>query len=360
MAMSGGVDSSAAAVKLLQQGYNVIGVTMKLWDYENVKPEEIPEKGCCSLSAAQDAESVCRKFGIPFHYFDFSPKFRRNVINNFIHEYKEGKTPNPCIICNAKIKWEALLEKTAELGAHYMATGHYAGVRFNAQSGRYELFKSKDSAKDQSYALWGLTQESLSRTLFPLTDMSKPQVRQLAAENGIITAHKPESQEICFIPDNNYHRFLKENIKNLEKTVAGGPIKDLDGNILGKHKGYPFYTIGQRRGLGMGFGKPVYVVKIDALTNTVYIGDKKDLLAKGLKATGLNLIKYAKLEEPLAATVKIRYNDQGRSGTVIQKDEKNFEVIFDEPAEAVTPGQSVVFYVGDEVIGGGIISEKIN
>ncbi|GAB4181943.1 MAG: tRNA 2-thiouridine(34) synthase MnmA [Calditrichia bacterium] len=359
VAMSGGVDSSVAAILLQKNGYDVIGMTMKLWNFLEVGGNVNQESGCCSIDSFNDARNICVSHHIPYYLVNFSQQFHKDVIENFIREYLNGRTPNPCVLCNTKIKWETFLNKAAELGAHYMATGHYARVKFNENTGRYELHRGKDDNKDQSYALWGLKQESLARTLFPLGELTKPEVRQLADEYGLVTAKKPESQEICFVQDNNYGRFLKEQVDGLEQKVKDGPIITVDGKLVGRHKGYPFYTIGQRRGLGVSFSRPMYVVEIIPESNTIVIGDKEDLEVPGLIATGINLIKYDRITDLLRARIKIRYNDDGAMGTVRQTDDDTLEIMFDEPRRAVTPGQSVVFYGGDEVIGGGIIERKV-
>lgn len=359
VAMSGGVDSSVAALLLKEHGYEVIGMTMKLWNFLEVGGNINFESGCCSIDSFNDARNICVQFNIPYYLVNFSKQFHKEVIENFISEYLNGRTPNPCVICNTKIKWETFLERATKMGAYYMATGHYAKVRYNEETGRYELHKGIDDRKDQSYALWGLKQKSLARTIFPLGELTKKEVRKIAARYGLITAQKPESQEICFVPDNDYGRFLKEQIEGLEEKVKNGPLITVDGKMVGRHKGYPFYTIGQRKGLGVSLGRPMYVVDIIPESNTIIIGDKKDLNVKGLRAHKINLIKYEKLEQPLHALVKIRYNDRGAMGEVRQINDDEIEVIFDEPRRAVTPGQSVVFYLEDEVVGGGIIKEKI-
>jgi tRNA-specific 2-thiouridylase len=360
VAMSGGVDSSVAAILLKEQGYDVIGMTMKLWNFLEVGGNINHESGCCSIDSFNDARNICVKNDIPYYLVNFSRQFQKEVVQNFISEYLNGRTPNPCVLCNTKIKWETFLSKATELGAYYMATGHYARVRFNRQSGRYELLRGLDDRKDQSYALWGLKQESLARTIFPLGNLTKPEVRELAEKYHLVTAKKPESQEICFVTDNDYGRFLKEQVEGLEEKVTGGPLITVDGKMVGRHKGYPFYTIGQRRGLGVSLGQPMYVVDIIPESNTVVIGSKQDLEVKGLVANQINLIKYERLSEPIHARVKIRYNDLGAMATVTQISDDQIEVIFDEPRRAVTPGQSVVFYHDDEVIGGGIIQSKIH
>ncbi|RMG40643.1 MAG: tRNA 2-thiouridine(34) synthase MnmA, partial [Methanobacteriota archaeon] len=344
---------------LKEQGYDVIGMTMKLWNFLEVGGNVNHESGCCSLDSFNDARNICVNYDIPYYLVNFSRQFHKEVVQNFVSEYLNGRTPNPCVLCNTKIKWETFLGKATELGAYYMATGHYARVRFNEKTGRYELLRGLDDRKDQSYALWGLKQQSLARTIFPLGQLTKPEVRKLAEKYGLVTAKKPESQEICFVADNDYGRFLKDQVEDLEEKVSGGPLITVDGKMVGRHKGYPFYTIGQRRGLGVSFGEPMYVVDIIPESNTVVIGRKKDLEVPGLKASQINLIKYEKLNEPIRARVKIRYNDQGAMATVTQTGDDQIEVLFDEPRRAVTPGQSVVFYHDDEVIGGGIIQSKI-
>lgn len=355
VAMSGGVDSSVAALLLKEQGYNCIGITMKLWDYELVGGNVNHESGCCSLDSINDARQVCAKLGIPHYVLNFSREFHESVVDNFITEYLEGRTPNPCVLCNTKIKWQTLIERAQELGADYIATGHYARVKFNKQTQRYELWQGKYKEKDQSYALWGIKQASLAKTLFPLGELTKPEVRQLAERFGLKTATKKESMEICFVPDNNYRRFLTQVVDGLEEKVSGGELVTVDGQKVGEHKGYPFFTIGQRRGLGKGFGKPMYVIETDARNNRVIIGEEKYLYSNELIARSVNFVSIAGAGEGIKAQVKVRYKSPAAAATIYALDDDHVRVVFDEPQKAVTPGQSAVFYSGEMVLGGGII-----
>ena len=359
VAMSGGVDSSVAALLLQQQGYQVIGITMKLWDYEIVGGNINHESGCCSLDSINDARMVCAKLGIPHYVVNFSKEFHETVVENFISEYLKGHTPNPCVLCNTKIKWDLFIERALELGAEYIATGHYARIRYNQQTGRYELWRGVDHSKDQSYALWGIKQSALKRTIFPLGELKKSEVRRIAAEHGLRTANKSESQEICFVPDNDYRRLLKELRPAEIEKLKGGPLVTLNGKVVGQHNGYPFYTVGQRRGLGGGFAQPMYVVTTDPEKNKVVIGTKDQLLAKEFTVHSVNLISLPRMNEAVRAIIKIRYNDSGKPGTVYPEGENRLRVIFDEPQRAITPGQSMVFYRGDQVLGGGIIEKVI-
>ncbi len=354
VAMSGGVDSSVAAALLVEQGYDVIGITIKTYNYEDVGGNIGNESSCCSLDGINDARMVAAKLGFPHYVLDFSEQFKKAVIDNFIREYVAGRTPNPCVVCNRKIKWEELIQKSLSLGADYIATGHFAKIRYDEKSNRFILSKGNDPEKDQSYALWNLTQESLSRTLFPLAELTKPEVREVAKKFGLKTANKGESFEICFIPDDNYERFLKEQKPELEKQVDGGDIV-FDGKVVAKHRGFPFYTIGQRKGLGVAFGEPVYVTKINPDTNTIIIGRESDLMHRELIAKSVNLISVENLKNGLSVTAKVRYKDSGSPAFAKQIDSEIIQVIFEEPKRAITPGQSVVLYNGDDVVGGGVI-----
>jgi tRNA-specific 2-thiouridylase len=359
VAMSGGVDSSVAAMLLHHQGYHIIGVTMKLWDYEAVGGNINHESGCCSLESFNDARQICVNMGFPHYVMNFSRDFHAAVVEDFIDEYLSGRTPNPCIQCNIKIKWKTLLEKAEELGADYIATGHYARTVFNDMTHRYELLRAIDQTKDQSYALWGIRQYSLSKTIFPLGHLKKTEVRALARKHRLVTADKKESQEICFVPDNDYHRLLKQMDPDLQMRTGNGPLIDTDGNLIGYHDGYPFYTIGQRRGFGGGFKSPMYVVEIDAKTNTVTVGPEDALKTQRFTVNTINLICTEKINKPIRATIKIRYNDDGHAGTLIPLTADSLEIVFDAPQKSVTPGQSAVFFDEDRVIGGGIIAQSI-
>ncbi|MCX6150227.1 MAG: tRNA 2-thiouridine(34) synthase MnmA [Ignavibacteriales bacterium] len=357
VAMSGGVDSSVAAVILHKEGYEVVGITMKTWGFMEVGGAPKHESGCCSLDAIFDAKNVATMFGFPHYTVDFTRAFEDEVIDNFVSEYLNGRTPNPCVICNRKIKWEELLKKADALDAEFVATGHYAKVEFNTETGRYCLKNSADDRKDQTYALWGLSQESLKRTIFPLAKLNKTEVRKLAEEFGLKTANKPDSQEICFVADDNYERFLKERIPEVIENL---PIGDFlyNGEKIGEHKGIPFYTVGQRRGLGIAKGKPVYVTKIDHKSNTIEIGDKNDLLTYELIADDINYVSKDYFKPGEKVFCKIRYSDKGTMAELISADEKTFKILFNEAKSAITPGQSAVLY--DErgyVLAGGIINQ---
>ncbi len=357
VAMSGGVDSSVAAGILKEQGYNLIGITIKTYNYEDIGVQN--EHSCCSLEGINDARIVAAKLGFPHYVIDFTKEFYREVINYFIKEYLEGKTPNPCVICNRKIKWEALIRKALSLGADYIATGHYARIKFDEKSGRYILMRGVDTSKDQSYALWGLTQESLSRTIFPLGELTKQEVRELAKKYGLKTANKPESFEICFVPENDYTKFLEENVEGLAEKVKGGDIV-MNGKVIGKHRGYPFYTIGQRKGLGVALGYPVYVIGIDPERNIIEVGSEEKLYHNALIAGNVNLISVDKIEDGMRVTAKIRYSDEGSPAILENYEGGKILVKFEKPKRAITPGQSVVFYDGDVVVGGGIIESVLD
>lgn len=354
-AMSGGVDSSVAAALLLKSGYEVIGMTMQIWS-ANAPGDDYG--GCCSLAAVADARRVCDMLGIPYYVTNLRDKFEEKVISYFVAEYRCGRTPNPCIACNRHLKWEALLQRALELEADYVATGHYARV-VDGPDGRRLLLKGLDRSKDQSYALYNLTQEQLRRTLLPVGHLEKSEVRQIAAGLGLAVADKPDSQEICFIHDDDYRRYLREEGGVPEQP---GPILDTTGKRLGTHRGIAFYTVGQRRGLGIAGGEPLYVVELDAGRNAVIVGSGRELAAGGLVAGELNWIASEAPTEPLHASVKIRYNatdvacvispgttDAGETATVT----------FSLPQRAVAPGQAAVFYDGDVVLGGGVIEQSL-
>ncbi len=355
--MSGGVDSSVTAMLLHEQGYQVVGLTMKTWDYASSGTSK-KETGCCSLDSINDARNMAVEKG--FHHFilDIREEFGEAIIDNFVDEYMAGRTPNPCILCNTHIKWEALLKRADQLDCEFIATGHYAQVR--EENARFIISKGKDAHKDQSYVLWGLSQECLSRTKFPIGGFTKPQIRQMALDSGFeALANKSESYEICFVPDNDYRSFLKRRVKGLEEKVAGGNFVDSKGNIIGQHKGYPFYTIGQRKGLDIAFGEPRYVTRIDESRNEVELGKKEDLNRTKLWVKNTNFSKIEALESTLEAVTKIRYKDQGQL-SLIKPDKDLVNVEFLAPVQGIAPGQSAVFYQGNDVLGGGFISKKIS
>lgn len=359
VAMSGGVDSSVAAVMLKEQGYDVIGITMKTWDYSRVGGKSDKETGCCTLESMNDARQIAVKHGFKHFIVDIRDEFGDWVIDRFVNDYMEGRTPNPCVLCNTHIKWAALLRRADNLGCDYIATGHYANIR--EENGRYVISRGKDPKKDQSYALWGVQQKHLARTIFPLGSFEKTEIRNLAGEFDLTkVAKKPDSYEICFVPDDDYRRFLKDRVDGLEERVGGGKFVDQDGNIVGEHEGYPFYTIGQRRGLDLALGKPVYVTDINPETNVITIGEKKDLVSSTCRAKDINLIKYDHIpEHEMEVTGAIRYNDDGAVAYLSQLNDDEIEVTFPTGREAITPGQAVVCYEGNDVVAGGWI-HKVN
>jgi tRNA-specific 2-thiouridylase len=353
VAMSGGVDSSVAAVMLHEQGYEVIGLTMKTWDYASSGTNS-KETGCCSLDSINDARSLAVGYGMPHYILDIRDEFGDFVIDNFVDEYLAGRTPNPCVLCNTHIKWEALLKRADKLDCEFIATGHYANIR-QQDSGRYVISKGKDENKDQSYVLWGVSQKNLARTRFPLGSYSKPEIRQMALDMGQQElANKGESYEICFVPENDYRSFLKHRVPNLENEVNGGDFVLTDGTKVGKHNGYPFYTIGQRKGLGIAFGHPMFVTQILPESNTVVLGTQDDLQKTEALVRNINLIKYESITEPLEATTKIRYKDAGAMSH-IQQIEGNMKVNFHHSVSGIAPGQSAVFYEGNDLLGGGFL-----
>ena len=358
MAMSGGIDSTVAALMLHKEGYDVVGITMKTWDYAtSVGTTGKKETGCCNIDSFNDARLAAVQHGFPHFILDIREEFGDFVIENFVEEYIAGRTPNPCVMCNTHIKWRALLKRADALDCDFIATGHYAQVHQHS-NGRYFISKGLDETKDQSYALWGLQQDLLSRTLLPLGTYRKSAIRQMAHDFGYPElAKKNESYEICFVPDNDYRGFLKRRVEGLEEKVNGGNFVDPAGNILGKHKGYPFYTVGQRKGLDIALGKPAFVTEIIPETNTVVLGDEEDLNRTEMQVNQLNWMKYEGISEGMEAVTKIRYKDKGALSNLFTY-ENGIQVRFYEHVKGVAPGQSAVFYEGNDVIGGGIIQRS--
>jgi tRNA-specific 2-thiouridylase len=356
VAMSGGIDSTVAALMLHEQGYEVIGITMKTWDYATSGGSK-KETGCCNIDSFNDARAAAVHHGFPHYILDIRDEFGGFVVENFIDEYLAGRTPNPCVMCNTHIKWRALLKRADALECDFIATGHYAKSR--EENGRFVVSKAIDETKDQSYVLWGLQQDLLSRTMLPLGGFRKTEIRQMAHDFGYPElAKKAESYEICFVPDNDYRGFLKRNVDGLENRVNGGNFIDSTGKILGKHKGYPFYTIGQRKGLDITFGKPVFVTAINPENNTVTLGEEVELLKKDMIVGKLNYIKYPTVEDEFEAIVKIRYKDAGTTG-MLYNHPNGIQVSFYEDAKGIAPGQSAVFYEGEDVVAGGIIQRTL-
>lgn len=357
VAMSGGIDSTVAAVMLAEEGYEVVGVTMKTWDYQNSGGSK-KETGCCSLDSINDARAIAVKYGIHHLILDIRDEFGDFVIDNFVEEYLAGRTPNPCVLCNTHIKWEALLKRANQLDCEFIATGHYAQIR--QENNRYVVSKGLDHHKDQSYVLWGLTQESLARTKFPLGGFHKTDIKQMALDRGFDElVKKPESYEICFVPDNDYRGFLKRKVEGLEEKVDGGLFVDASGKVLGKHRGYPFYTVGQRKGLEIALGEPMFVLEIKPETNTVILGREEELNRNGMWVRNINLQKYAQITQPMEALSKVRYKDAGTFGNIMQEDTR-MKVEFNAKVKGIAPGQSAVFYEGNDVIGGGWIQSSFD
>lgn len=354
VAMSGGVDSSVAAALLVQAGYECIGVTMQLWS-ENL-PKGRTESGCCSLSAVEDARRVATKLGIPYYVLNFAHDFSDGVIKRFMEDYLRGRTPNPCIVCNELVKFGTLLEKAKELDAAFVATGHYARVGFDADRDRYVVRRGIDPAKDQSYTMHGLTQEQLRHMLTPVGDYTKEQIRAIASELGLVTAAKPDSQEICFVPDGDYKEFMRLMAPESENP---GPIVNTRGEVLGMHRGIAFYTIGQRKGLGIAAGTPLYVIEIDADANTIVVGGPDEVRGGGLIADSVNWVALEGLHAPRHVECQIRYHAPAVPAMIYPQEDGRVITRFFEPQRAITPGQRVVWYEGDLLLGGGVIDRPL-
>ena len=355
MAMSGGIDSTMAALILHEEGYEVIGLTMKTWDYANSGGSK-KETGCCSLDSINDARQVAVECGFPHTILDIREEFGDFIIDNFVDEYIAGRTPNPCVLCNTHIKWEALLKRADMLKCEYIATGHYAQIR--KENNRYVVSKGLDENKDQSYVLWGVSQDCLKRTIFPMGKYHKKDIKQMALNRGYKElAEKSESYEICFIPDNDYRGFLKRKVQGLEEKVKGGTFITTEGKVVGTHDGYPFYTIGQRK-IGVSLGsEPTYVIGIDSDNNTVTVGKKEDLQKQEMYVKGVNYLKYSKIKDGMEYLVKVRYKHKGEMAT-IENDGDYLRVLFHKKVEGIAPGQSAAIYEGEDLIAGGFIMKK--
>lgn len=350
IAMSGGVDSSVTALLMKEAGYSCLGVTMHLFSNEDIGVDY--ESTCCSLDDIQDAKQVCSRLDIKHYTFNFANRFRQDVINPFIDAYANGRTPNPCIDCNRNLKFDQLFQRAKELGCHYVATGHYVRIRYDEATGRYLLLKGLDPKKDQSYVLYSLTQEQLAHVKFPLGELCKTEVRQLAEENGFINAHKHDSQDICFVQDGKYAEFIEQHSG---KTFKPGNFVDTTGKVLGRHKGIIHYTVGQRKGLGLALPQPMYVKEIDVKNNRVILSTNEELFSSHVVVKDINLIDCERITEPRRVKARIRYHHVEQWATVTQPDDDTLVLDFDEPQRAITKGQSLVMYVDDVVVGGGTI-----
>ena len=352
IAMSGGVDSSVAAFLTKESGYDCIGVTMRL--YDNAPDTDCDSNTCCSLEDVEDARSVARRLGMPFYAFNFKADFREKVIDRFVRCYECGLTPNPCIECNRHLKFDHLLRRGRELGCDCVVTGHYARIRLDENTGRYLLYKAADLSKDQSYVLYSLTQDQLAHTRFPLGGLSKAEARAIAEEQGFVNARKHDSQDICFVPDGDYVAFME---RYTGKDYPEGDFLDLKGNVVGRHQGAVRYTLGQRKGLGLAMGEPVYVCHKDMERNTVTVGPNEALYRTSLLAEDWNWFPFPELIQPLRVSAKARYNQSPQPATVYPEENGAARVVFDSPQRALTPGQAVVLYEGDLVVGGGTITK---
>ena len=351
VAMSGGVDSSVTLLKILEMGYEAIGVTMKLWEYSDVGGNNLQENNCCAVSSINKAKLVCDRMGVPHYTIDFTDDFKTNVVENFVDEYIKGRTPNPCVRCNSFIKWDTFINQAEILGADYIATGHYAQIK--KEDDTWLITKGVDNKKDQSYVLWGIPKKTISKTILPLGSLTKNEVREIAREYKLETAEEPESMEICFIADNNYKRFINEYASEKIKNIKNGKTLDDKGNLIGENKGYINYTVGQRKGIGLSNPKPLYVQNINSKENSITVSEKKSLFSSKCKVSNINwLINTPNL--PLNAKCQIRYNGNG-ANAIIQKNDSTHLVEFEEPQLAITPGQSIVFYNNNTLLGGGII-----
>ena len=354
VAMSGGVDSSVALLKIIEMGYNAIGVTMKLWEYRDVGGNLLEDSNCCSVGAIQNAKLICDRMDVPHYTLDFTDVFQKTVVDNFADEYLAGRTPNPCVRCNSFVKWDAFIEQADKLGARYIATGHYANIQQN--NGSFILTKGADPLKDQAYVLWGIPAHTLSRTLFPLGGYTKKEVREIARKNKLETADIPDSMEICFVVDNNYKRFLTDYVPEKMDAVGTGVIVDESGETVGTHDGYPNYTIGQRKGLGLSNPEPRYVTQIKPSLNQIMIGKKETLFENTCNMSRVNWL-VSPLNFPCEVETQIRYNSSVVRAEIM-KNNNGYKITFEKPQFAVTPGQSIVFYHDDVVLGGGIIERN--
>ena len=352
VAMSGGVDSSVTLLKILEMGYDPIGITMKLWEYKNVGGNKLEDNNCCAVESINNAKLVCENLGVPHYTIDFTEDFKENVIENFVDEYIAGRTPNPCVRCNSYVKWDTFIKQADKLGAQYIATGHYAIIE--NQNGEYKIKRGKDKLKDQSYVLWGIPQNTIARTILPLGDLTKTEVRHIARKHNLETADTPESMEICFVADNNYKRFINEYAAEKTKDIKDGKTLNDEGEVIAENPGYINYTIGQRKGIGLSNETPLYVKEINAKDNSIVVSEKNSLYSNRCFVSNINwLVKD--LTMPLSANCQIRYNGQ-LSKAILDNKKDKIIVEFKEPQLAITPGQSIVFYNENEILlGGGVI-----